>query len=344
MVVGRPIVNFFRAAACFAACAALVPAQDVISAKAGLIHYFEGVVTLDGSEVVKKNAEFSSMKEGGELRTGMGRAEVLLTPGVFLRVAENSAVKLVGNDLLNTRLALLDGSVLLEVGEMEKGQALTMTVGEAKLDFSHRGLFRVFASPSELKVYDGSAVALLNGQSVTIKEGKESQLAGVIAPAKFNKEEGDAFYRWASRRSGYIAAANLSAAKRAYDHGSSFAYSNWVYNLYFGMFTFVPMNGFYRSPFGYSYYSPVAVSGIYYRPIYNPQPVNNGGWNNSQPIDRGRGMSDMGGRGGFSGAPAMSAPSISAGSSAPAAGGPRGAGGGGAGGGAGGGRSAGGGR
>jgi len=246
----------------------MVFAQDVISAKSGLIHYFEGEVKLDGADIVKKNAEFTSMKEGSELRTGMGRAEVLLTPGVFLRVAENSAVKLVGSNLLDTRLALLEGSALVEVGEIEKGQSLSMTVGDSKIDFNHRGLFRIDANPAELKVHDGSAVVVANDQSVTVKEGKLTALNGVIAPTKFDKEDGDAFYRWASRRSGYIASANLTAAKRVYDHGSSFSSSNWVFNPYFGMFTFIPMSGLYRSPFGYSYYSPYAVSQVYYRPVY----------------------------------------------------------------------------
>jgi len=330
----------------------MVFAQDVISAKSGLIHYFEGEVKLDGADIVKKNAEFTSMKEGGELRTGTGRAEVLLTPGVFLRVAENSAVKLVGSNLLDTRLSLMEGSALLEVGEMEKGQSLSMTVGDAKIDFNHKGLFRMDANPAELKVHDGSAVVVANGQSVTLKEGKLTALNGVIAPTKFDKEEGDAFYRWASRRSGYIASANLTAAKRVYDHGSSFSYSNWVYNPYFGMFTFIPMSGLYRSPFGYSYYSPWAVSQVYYRPVYYGGNGGSSAWNNSASnsawsphsiSDSGRGMANMsGGRGGFSSGPAMAGPAMSGGGAAAAApsAGPRGGGGGGMAGG--GGRSAGG--
>jgi len=252
-------------------------AQDVISARSGLIHYFEGVVTMDGTELVKKPGEFSSIKEGSQLRTELGRAEVLLTPGVFVRLSENSSVRMVRNELLNTKLELTAGSILVEVGEVEKNQSLSMTVGTAVLNFDHRGLFRVDFDPAELKVHDGSAVVAYNDQSVTIREGKMTPLTGVIVASRFDKEDGDAFYRWATRRSGYISTANLSAAKRVYDRGSSFGYSNWVYNPYFGMFTYIPYNGIYRSPFGYSYYSPAKIGGIYYRPVYNSSPAN-GGW------------------------------------------------------------------
>jgi len=330
-------MKFIRAAVCCAILTGSVFAQDVISAKSGLIHYFEGVITLDGKEVVKKNSEFTSMKEGSELRTGLGRAEVLLTPGVFLRVSENSAFRLTGNNLLDTRLALLSGSVLVEVGEMEKNQSLTMMVGEAKIDLSHTGLFRIDAEPAELKVHDGQAVVVAADQSVTVKSGKTTTLTGVIAPTKFNKDEDDAFYRWAARRSGYIASANLTSAKRVYDRGSSMSYSNWVYNPYFGMFTYLPMRGMYRSPFGYAYYSPSTISGFYYRPVYN-SPQTHTGWMPPPIMDAGRGMSDMGGRGGYSSGTAMAAPPMSSAPAAPAAAGR------GAGGGASGGRGAGGGR
>ncbi len=333
-------MTLYRSALVVAFCAGAVFAQDVISAKSGLIHYYEGLVTLDGKEVVKKStADFPAMKENSELRTELGRAEVLLSPGVFLRISENSGVKLLRNDLLDTRLALTAGSVLVEVGETEKNQSLQLQVGESKIDLGKRGLFRVDFSPAAVKVYDGSAVVVVAGQTVTVKEGRQAGLTGVVAQSKFDKEDTDAFYRWASRRSGYIATANLAAAKRSYDNGSTMAFSNWVWNPYFGMFTYLPFNGMYRSPFGYAYYSPRAVANVYYRPVYNAPSY--GGWNSPGIMDSGRGMSDMGGRGsmgGYSGGGVTaSAPAVSSAPAAPAASG-RGSDGGGGGRGAGGGR------
>src|SRR5687767_14648092 len=98
--------------------AASAIAQNVISARSGMIHYTEGTVTLAGKPVTTTIAEFPEIKVGEELRTELGRAEVLLSPGVFLRVAENSAVRMVNNRLEDTKVELIAGSALLEVGEL----------------------------------------------------------------------------------------------------------------------------------------------------------------------------------------------------------------------------------
>ena len=48
------------------------------------------------------------------LSTGQGRAEILLTPGVFLRVGENTSIKMLDNRLLSTRVEFLSGSAIVE--------------------------------------------------------------------------------------------------------------------------------------------------------------------------------------------------------------------------------------
>ncbi len=50
------------------------------------------------------------------LRTGQGRAEVLLTPGVFLRVGENSAIRMLDNRLLSTRVEIVSGNAIVRIG------------------------------------------------------------------------------------------------------------------------------------------------------------------------------------------------------------------------------------
>ena len=82
-------------------------AQSVISARSGLIHYVEGQVYLGDQPVETKFGSFPEVKENGQLRTEDGRAEVLLTPGVFLRLGENSSFRMVTNRLIvDTRNAL----------------------------------------------------------------------------------------------------------------------------------------------------------------------------------------------------------------------------------------------
>lgn len=306
-------------------------AQNVISAKSGLVHYTEGTVTVAGKPAAPTATDFPEMKVGDELRTELGRAEVLLSPGIFLRVAENSAVKMVSNRLEDTKLELLAGSALVEIGELNaKEQQLEIAVAGTTVEFTKRGLFRLDADQPQLRVYDGSAVVIAGGQPVTVKEGRQMALAGTASAEKFNKDKGDAFHRWAARRSGYIALANISAAKRMNDNNSLCRSACWMFNPYFGTFTFIPLSGMYRNPFGWAYYSPVAVERVYYRPpvqVYNPPSgggiSNSGAWGTRSYGDYGS-RSSGGYSGGYSGGSSMSsAPAPAAAPSAPAGGGGR---------------------
>jgi len=49
-----------------------------------------------------------------------GKAEVLLTPGVFLRIGSNSSVKMVSPNLTNTEVAVEEGEATVEVTEIHK--------------------------------------------------------------------------------------------------------------------------------------------------------------------------------------------------------------------------------
>src|SRR5512139_705316 len=78
--------------------------QSVISAKSGLIHYAQGAVYVGDTAVKSKTGQFPQINEKQELRTEAGRAEVLLSPGVFLRVGEESSFRMLDNRLTNPRL------------------------------------------------------------------------------------------------------------------------------------------------------------------------------------------------------------------------------------------------
>src|SRR5262245_55213077 len=94
-----------------------VYAQSVISAQSGMIHYVEGRAFVDGKATEPKFGEFPNIKENAVFRTEEGRSEVLLSPGVFLRVSENSSFKMLSTKLSDTRIELLSGSVLVESAE-----------------------------------------------------------------------------------------------------------------------------------------------------------------------------------------------------------------------------------
>ena len=56
---------------------------------------------------------------------------MLLTPGVFLRVGENSAFRMVTNRLIDTRLQFLSGSAVVEAEEIGKDNSVTVVYKDA---------------------------------------------------------------------------------------------------------------------------------------------------------------------------------------------------------------------
>jgi len=244
-------------------------AQSVISAKSGLIHYAEGRVYLGDKLVESQFGSFPDIKENGQVRTEDGRAEVLLTPGVFLRIGENSAIRMVTNRLIDTRVEFLSGSILVEADELPKDNGVTIVYKDYSIKLQQKGVYRFDSDPAALRVYDGGVVADLNGKVEEIKQGRLLPMDGNLNTAKFDKDkETDALYRWSRRRSEYLAMANISAAKSVRDSGTYWQSSNWYFNPYFNMYTFIPGRGAYYNPFGFALWSPFTVYDYLYSPGY----------------------------------------------------------------------------
>jgi len=246
-------------------------AQQVISAHSGVIQYVEGQVAVDGTAVQPRFAQFPDVKGGQTLSADDGRAEVLLTPGVFLRLAENSSFRMVSNRLADTRVEILSGTALVEVGELLANNAITVLFKDSEISLAKTGLYRIDAEPGTLRVYQGEARVTSGSRILVVKRGREVEFNQGLAELSFDPKDTDAFYRWSERRDEYVAAANITAAKTAGEQGYSgmsyagvgSGYGNWAWNPYFGMFTFLPSSGVYFSPFGSPYFSPAMVGYAY---------------------------------------------------------------------------------
>ncbi|MBK9168658.1 MAG: FecR domain-containing protein [Bryobacterales bacterium] len=255
-------------------------AQNVISARSGLIHHVEGDVRLDGERVEVSAASFPSVKQRMELRTGEGRAEVLLNPGVFLRLGENSAFLMIDDRLTNAVVEILEGTAVFEVNNELKGgeNAVTIIHRETSIDLRKGGLYRVSADPAVLRVFEGEAQVQAGDQYLAVKKGRQLPLSGVMVAEKFETKETDALDRWSRRRSEYFAMANISGARSVRDSGMNWARSGWFFNPYFGMFTFIPQNGVFFNPYGFAFYSPRTVYRVFAAPVMlSAQPGFNSG-------------------------------------------------------------------
>src|SRR5579863_8443334 len=118
-------------------------AQAVISSHSGVVQYVEGRAFIGDKPVEPKFGQFPDIKENQEFRTEDGRAEVLLTPGVFLRVGENSSVRMLSNRLTDTRVEVLSGSAMIECNEIPKDNAVELVYKKDSIRLQKQGLYRV---------------------------------------------------------------------------------------------------------------------------------------------------------------------------------------------------------
>src|SRR6185295_11271209 len=89
--------------------------QSAITAKSGLVHHIEGSAVITGDPNNRTAGKFYNVEEGRTLKTEKGRAEILLNPGVFLRLDYNTEFKMISSKLTDTQIQIDRGLALLEV-------------------------------------------------------------------------------------------------------------------------------------------------------------------------------------------------------------------------------------
>jgi len=257
--------------AAFAACVLPAGAQSVISTHSGLIHYFEGAVYLGDQALESHPGRFPTVPAGGELRTAEGRAEVLLTPGVFLRLGERTSIRLVANDLADTQVELEAGSVVVDADEPNLNTSVTLIYKEWRVHFPSKGAYRMDSDPPRLSVRQGRAEVLsaASAQPVTVDQGMSLPFAGVLVPEASSAAK-DALSEWSTGRGQSIVADNTITSQLDQDPDAQTA---GVDN-----FTYYPMLGLSSlgmAPVGpYSSYLPyqpgfysIYLPGYTYRPM-----------------------------------------------------------------------------
>src|SRR5580698_6945601 len=211
-------------------------AQYVISSHSGVVQYVEGRAFLADKPVEPKFGQFPDIKENQESRTEDGRAEILLTPGVFLRLGENSAIRMLSTRLVDTRVEVLSGSAIIESNEIPKDNAIELIYKKDSIRLVKQGLYRVDTEPARFQVFEGEATVTDPTGQLTLKGGKQTNLAGVLMAENFDRkaDDQDALYRWSDRRASYVAQANVVAATAANSSGYGGYGNGGGYGLGFG--------------------------------------------------------------------------------------------------------------
>lgn len=266
----------------------------IISAKAGGINAVTGRASMHGRGVEEwqQLTIKEDLESGDVVKTGAdGRVEMLLNPGSYLRVGENSEFELADNSLENLEVRLLRGTAIVEATGTDNMELLiNITTPDARLAIVQRGLYRVNVVPgdsTELIVRKGRV--MLGDSHTKIKGGNKVVFSsGSVSIAKLEKSEKKAMDNldsWSKERADTVAKANSKIHRR--DVTSMMAAMRdpfytprvsgfWVFNRAFGCYTFLPFYYGWGSPYGSSYSS--ALYGNYYWWGNGGYGIGNRGW------------------------------------------------------------------
>jgi hypothetical protein len=226
------------------------------------VNYVEGQVSLDGRSLDNKSVGSAQLGPNQVLTTGQGKAEILLTPGAFLRIGNNSSVQMISPDLINTQVEVQHGEAMLEVTAVYAGNNLSIREDGGLTRITKRGLYDFNADNRTVAVYDGEAQVWKNDQHLKLKKGKEALLdAPKLRASKFDRNAPDQLYAWSKVRSEYEAQASTQYATYVAGYGWPWWGAGWYWNPYWDMWGFVPGAGLMYSPFGWGFYSPGVIIG-----------------------------------------------------------------------------------
>ena len=232
-------------------------------AQPGALNYVEGQASIDNQAVTSNSVGTASLNAGDVLSTENGRAEILLTPGVFLRLGKNSAVRMDSPELTNTRVQLLQGEAMVEADLLHKEDRIIVAENGATTEVEKKGVYGFDADRQDVRVYDGKAVVNEGDQHVDLGKGREGVLTQPLKSRKFDRdsvEAADPLYNWSKLRSEYLADATAATAQTYIVDGGGWYGPGWYWNPWWGMYSFIPADGFFYNPFGWGLYSPFYFS------------------------------------------------------------------------------------
>ena len=232
----------------------------------GTLNYVEGQALIGDQSLNSNDVGTADLQNGQILETRNGKAEILLTPGVYLRLGDNSSVKMISNSLTNTEVTVSQGEAMVEVDEIYHENNLRVSQPGADTRLTKTGLYAFDATNGGVRVFDGKAVVTADDHNVTMKKNHQFELNSTkLKAASFNKNQitkNDDLYRWSSLRSEYLSEANVNAAQMYYAngwYGPGWWGPGWYWDPWFAGFTFLPGSGYFYNPFGWGFYSPPMV-------------------------------------------------------------------------------------
>src|SRR5579872_359527 len=147
--------------------------QNSRPAQPGAINYVEGQASI-GTETLSSSSVGSVMLGAGQtLDTQSGKVEVLLSPGVFLRVDDNSSVKMINAGLADTVVELDKGHAMVEATDITKDNDIRVQQDGANTRILKNGLYEFNAGENAVRVFKGKAEVVYNDKKLDLGNERE---------------------------------------------------------------------------------------------------------------------------------------------------------------------------
>src|ERR1700694_2799248 len=159
----KAIASFILVAAPF------TPAYGANPARPGSINYVEGQASIAGQSLDAKAIGSAELQPGQSLDTQIGKAEILLTPGAFFRLGDNSSVTMVSPSLTDTELRLDKGRAMVEIAELHQQNNLMIVQHGDTVRLSKTGLYEFDSDNDQVRVYEGQAVVRHMDRDIEVK-------------------------------------------------------------------------------------------------------------------------------------------------------------------------------
>ena len=117
------------------------PVWGSIPPQPGTVNYIEGQASIGSQTLSEKSIGSTKLASGQSLSTENGRAEILLTPGIFLRVGENSSLQMNSPGLADTITTLQKGRAMIEVAEIRPENNVRIAENNSSMQLLKPGLY-----------------------------------------------------------------------------------------------------------------------------------------------------------------------------------------------------------
>jgi len=214
--------------------------QLVVAAKAGLVNYVQGTTNVKATQLVPV---------ANPILTGPnGYVELLLTPGSYLRMGNNTEVVLDSVELTNVVVRVVQGVAIVEVVDIDHTLPIQMTTGDVQVKIADPGIYEF--GNGRATVIEGKLLS--SDSATTFKKGWQISYNGNYMTRKVSDNELGALDIFSKTRSEKIAAANMDLAPVVKSSGYHSNGPIWIYSPAYALWTFMPY-GNARSPYGYRY-------------------------------------------------------------------------------------------